>query len=239
MHRVERLQRDAARRAGSAEGLCRSGEGVRLAGGLQRLDDLLALGDDRRERLARVHLRAKHDRAIEEGEAVRVVGEAFGADEKGIFTLTVSPLFQVRLSGTHEPGCPARLQPAAVDGRPRIRSSPTTASAASTPSSTGLLAGERELRRVRRRERRFLPHLDPALLPVEFGGDEEVHVERRVASVEVDRVAVFRMVLDARAGAAPERVVVGRSRSCGSRSAAGRSSTVMPSSGFCEARMWL
>ena len=54
---------------------------------------------------------------------------------------------------------------------------------------------------------RLLAELQALRLPAQLGGDEQIDVERLVAVMEVDAVAVLRVVLDARAGAAPEGVV--------------------------------
>jgi len=67
------------------------------------------------------------------------------------------------------------------------------------------LRPDRQSRRRHFGELRVLTYGNALVLPAQFAGDEQVHPERLVV-VEVDRVGVLGVILQAGAGAAPERV---------------------------------
>jgi len=68
------------------------------------------------------------------------------------------------------------------------------------------LAGEHEPCAAFLRILRLLPQLQTCVRPVQLRSHEQVHEQGRLAVVEVDALAVFRVILDAGADTAPEAV---------------------------------
>src|SRR3981081_4199490 len=71
-----------------------------------------------------------------------------------------------------------------------------------------LFASENEFSAGFVREFGFLPEFEAFCLPVKFRTDEEIYV-KRIIGVEINAVAIFTVVFDAGAGAAPEIAVWG------------------------------